>query len=177
MRILLDESLPRPLARLLPEHDVRTVAAMGWAGKRNGELLQLAAADFDALLTADQNLEHQQKLGAPPIAAIVLIAPTNRIDSLRLLIPTLLQTLQTLAPRQLVRVGVNACVQRRRSRSADWLWNRIPEKGMVFDTADDQAVSSLRARNWRTRSVASFVGKMVFRTRARVSGSLAKNRS
>ena len=62
MRILLDESLPRPLARLLPEHEVRTVAAMGWTGKRNGELLQLAAGDFDAFLTPDQNLEHQQNV-------------------------------------------------------------------------------------------------------------------
>ena len=106
MRILLDESLPRPLARLLPEHDVRLVAAMGWAGKRNGELLQLAAGDFDAVLTADQNLEHQQDLAALPIAVIVLTAPTNRIESLRPLIPTLLQILQTLAPRQLVHVRV-----------------------------------------------------------------------
>jgi predicted nuclease of predicted toxin-antitoxin system len=106
VRILLDESLPRPLARLLPEHDVRTVAAMDWGGKRNGELLQLAAADFDALLTADQNLEHQQNLDALPIAVIVLVAPTNRIESLRTLIPNLLETLRTLEPRQLVRVGV-----------------------------------------------------------------------
>ncbi|HVQ75663.1 MAG TPA: hypothetical protein VMT79_09015 [Candidatus Binatia bacterium] len=85
MRILLDESLPRTFVRLLPEHDVRTVAAMGWTGKRNGELLELAAADF----------------GAVPF---VLVAPTNRIDSLRPLIPTLLQALQTLAPRRLVHV-------------------------------------------------------------------------
>jgi predicted nuclease of predicted toxin-antitoxin system len=104
VRILLDESLPRRLARLLPAHDVRTVGAMGWTGKRNGELLQLAAADFDALLTADQNLEHQQDLRILPVAVIVLVAPTNRIESLRPLIPALLQTLQTLAPRQLVHV-------------------------------------------------------------------------
>ena len=105
MRILLDESLPRPLARLLPEHEVRTVAAMGWTGIRNSELLQLAAGEFDTILTADQNLEHQQNLSALPIAVVVLVAPTNRIQSLRPLIPALLRTLQTLAPRQLVRVG------------------------------------------------------------------------
>ena len=105
MRILLDESLPRPLARLLPEHEVRTVAAMGWTGIRNSELLQLAADEFDALLTADQSLEYQQNLGALPIAVVVLVAPTNRIQSLRPLIPALLRTLQTLAPRRLVRVG------------------------------------------------------------------------
>ena len=57
MHLLLDESLPRPLARLLPEHDVRTVAAMGWGGKRNSELLQLAAAAFDAVLTAGAALK------------------------------------------------------------------------------------------------------------------------
>ena len=105
MRILLDESLPRPLAQLLFDHDVRTVATMGWTGKRNGELLQPAATDFDAFLTADQNLEHQQNLDALPVAVIVLVAPTNRIESLRPLIP-LLQTLRTLAPRQLVHVRV-----------------------------------------------------------------------
>ena len=105
MRILLDESLPRPLARLLPEHDVRTVGAMGWA-ERNGELLHLAAAEFDALLTADQNLEHQQNLDALPVAVVVLVAPTNRIQSLRPLIPSLILTLQSLPPRRLVRVSV-----------------------------------------------------------------------
>ena len=92
MRILLNESLPRPLARLLPEHEVRTVAAMGWTGIRNSELLQLAAGEFDAP-------------SALPIAIVVLVAPTNRIEYLRPLIPALLRTLQTLAPRQLVRVG------------------------------------------------------------------------
>ena len=106
MRLLLDESLPRPLARLLPEHDVRTVAAMGWVGKRNSELLRLAAAEFDALLTADQNLAHQQNLSTLPIAVIVLVAPTNRIEALRPLVPALHRALQTLAPRQLVQIGV-----------------------------------------------------------------------
>ena len=106
MRILLDESLPRPLARLLPEHEVRTVAAMGWTGKRNGELLQLAAGDFDAFLTPDQNLEHQQNVSSLPIAVVILVAPTNRIESLRPLMPALLRALETLAPRQLVHVSV-----------------------------------------------------------------------
>ena len=79
---------------------------MGWTGKQNGELLQLAAGDFDVLVTADQNLEHQQNLGSLPIAVIVLVAATNRIESLRPLIPALLRALQTLTPCQLIRVGV-----------------------------------------------------------------------
>jgi hypothetical protein len=33
---------------------------MGWAGKKNGELLALMGADgFDVLLTVDQNIRHQ----------------------------------------------------------------------------------------------------------------------
>ena len=43
MRLLLDESLPRQLARELPDHDVRTVAREGWDGLSNGELLKHAS--------------------------------------------------------------------------------------------------------------------------------------
>jgi hypothetical protein len=105
VRILLDESLPRPLTRLLPGHEVRTVAQMGWSGTRNGPLLQLVAADFDVLLTADQNLEHQQNLSILPIAVVVLVAATNRIESLRPLVPALLRVLPTLKPGDLTRVS------------------------------------------------------------------------
>jgi len=45
---------------MLSDHEVHTVAAVGWSGKENGELLRFAADSFDVLLTADQNLEHQQ---------------------------------------------------------------------------------------------------------------------
>jgi predicted nuclease of predicted toxin-antitoxin system len=106
VRVLLDESLPRPLAALLTGHDVQTVAAMDWSGKQNGELLQLAAGRFDVLVTADQNLEHQQNLTALPLSVVVLVAPTNRLESLAPLVPELLQRLQELPRRQLVHIGV-----------------------------------------------------------------------
>ena len=53
MRLLLDESIPVKLRRALPDHDVRTVVEMGWSGVKNGKLLELAADEFDALVTAD----------------------------------------------------------------------------------------------------------------------------
>lgn len=62
MRILLDESLPRPLGRLLVGHDVSTVADEAWTGLDNGALLRQAAENFDVLLTADRNIEFQQNL-------------------------------------------------------------------------------------------------------------------
>ena len=72
MRVLLDESLPRPLGRLLIGLAVQTVGQAGWASFKNGVLLQLAASDFDVLITADQNIEFQQNLETLPLAVVVL---------------------------------------------------------------------------------------------------------
>jgi predicted nuclease of predicted toxin-antitoxin system len=93
MRILLDESLPRDLAREIVGHEVATVQQAGWAGFENGELLQHAAGKFDVLVTGDQNLEYQQNPAGLPIPVIILIAVSNRMEALRPLIPELLQVL------------------------------------------------------------------------------------
>ncbi len=82
MRILLDESAPRQLKRLLAGHDVETVPERGWASKRNGELLGLAAAEgFDVFVTPDGNLPHQQELARFNIAVVVLAAGLNRMTT------------------------------------------------------------------------------------------------
>jgi predicted nuclease of predicted toxin-antitoxin system len=105
MRLLLDESVPRRLRRTLPTHAVRTVVEMGWEGIKNGELLARAAVEFDALVTVDKNLEHQQNINALPIAVIVLYAQSNELPYLMPLIPTLEEALADLLPRTLVRIG------------------------------------------------------------------------
>ena len=105
MRVLLDESLPEPLAGLLTGHAVRTVAGMKWKRLANGELLRRAAADFDVVLTADQNIEFQQNLKTLPVAVVVLVAPSNRLESLEPLTPEVLRVLQSIQPGTLVRVG------------------------------------------------------------------------
>jgi Domain of unknown function (DUF5615) len=46
MRVLLDECVPRALRNDIPGHEVQTVAEVGWAGVKNGELLRLAATAF-----------------------------------------------------------------------------------------------------------------------------------
>jgi predicted nuclease of predicted toxin-antitoxin system len=93
VRVLLDECLPRRLKRELVGHDARIVPEMGWASKRNGELLALAAAEFDVFLTVDRNLSYQQDVSAFGIAVVVLVARSNSIDALRLLAPQILETL------------------------------------------------------------------------------------
>lgn len=78
MRILLDESAPRGLKRLLATHEVATVPEQGWASKQNGELLSLAVSEgFDVFVAPDQNLRYQLNLASFDIAVVVLAAGPN----------------------------------------------------------------------------------------------------
>lgn len=104
MRLLLDESLPRRFGRLLTGHDVASVQRRGWAGISNGALLKLAAVEFDAFLTADQNLQYQQTLSALPISVFVRAARSTALIDLAPLVPALLQDLQSFTPNTLIRV-------------------------------------------------------------------------
>jgi len=81
MRILLDECLPRDLARELPGHLVNTVPQAGWAGIGNGKLLGLIASSrkFDLFLTVDKRLPQQNQTRKLPFAIVVLRAKSNRM--------------------------------------------------------------------------------------------------
>lgn len=74
VRIMLDHNLDWRLKRLLPGHEVVTAKDMGWEEARNGDLLTVAEAEFDVLLTGDKNLRHHQNLRGRSIALIVLLA-------------------------------------------------------------------------------------------------------
>ncbi|MFB2877619.1 DUF5615 family PIN-like protein [Floridanema aerugineum] len=104
MRVLLDECLPKKLKRELVGHTVITVPQQGWAGKKNGELLQLAESEFDVFLTIDRNLTAQQNLSTRNIAIVVIVAPSNRIEALKPLIPQLLVILETIQSGQVIYV-------------------------------------------------------------------------
>jgi predicted nuclease of predicted toxin-antitoxin system len=105
VRILLDECLPKRLKGDLAGHDARTVPEMGWASKRNGELLALAEGEFDVFLTVDRNLSFQNEVARFNLAVVVLRAKGNRLSDLRPLIPELLSVLGAVGPGQVVRVG------------------------------------------------------------------------
>jgi predicted nuclease of predicted toxin-antitoxin system len=104
MRILLDECVPRKLRGELPGHDIKTVAEMGWAGTKNGVLLQRAAAEFEVLLTVDQGLPYQQNLAGLPFAVVIIKAPSNDINDLRPKMPKVLQVLATIQLGQVVQI-------------------------------------------------------------------------
>jgi len=107
MRLLLDESVPIKLRSLFVGHDVSTVRHMGWSSKSNGELLALVRDEFDAFITLDRNLEHQQNITGNDIPIIVLIARRSRIDYLKPLVPQVLESLQTLKRGQVIHIGAS----------------------------------------------------------------------
>ena len=98
MRILLDECLPRDLKNYLPAHERATVSEMGWAGVKNGQLLNLAEQHFDVFLTADRNIEHQQNMRNRRIVLVVPISPDNKLETLAELMPDLDKALQEITP-------------------------------------------------------------------------------
>src|SRR5579859_4867517 len=98
MRVLLDECAPRARGKELVGHDVTTVVEAGWAGVKNGELLQLAARLFDVLLTVDRNLEYQQNFAGVGLAVIVVHAPSNDVTVLRPLMPAVLAAIPNAKP-------------------------------------------------------------------------------
>ena len=104
MRLLLDECLPEGIRRYFVAHEVVTVQEKGWAGKSNGRLLRLAEREFDAFLTADQNLEYQQQLKAFNVGVIILAARTTRLADLEPLSPRALRALDRVKSGEVIRV-------------------------------------------------------------------------
>lgn len=77
MRVLFDQGTPEPLRRALTQHEVVTAYERGWSKLTNGELLDAAEKEgFEALVTTDANLQHQQNLASRRIAVVVLTTPS-----------------------------------------------------------------------------------------------------
>lgn len=85
MRILLDENMPAKVTYDFGEgHEVHTVKDMQWLGKKNGELLGLAAFNgFDVVVTLDRNLKNQQNLDKVSLKFIVLLAMNNKPETIK----------------------------------------------------------------------------------------------
>ena len=88
MRALLDEHMPKALTWLsAPEVEAWTVQPQGWSGLKNGRLLTAASVEFDALITTDRGIPHQQNLSRYDIGIVLMEARSNRIEDLAPLVP------------------------------------------------------------------------------------------
>ena len=106
MRVFVDECVDWRLSRDIEGHEVKTARQMGWSTIKNGELLALAARQFDVFVTVDRNLSFQQNLPAFAIAVIVLRAPSNRLADLKPLLPELLACISRAKKGAVEYVGV-----------------------------------------------------------------------
>jgi predicted nuclease of predicted toxin-antitoxin system len=107
MKVLIDECAPKALKQALTAHgfECLTVQEAGWSGRVNGELLELAEAEFDALVTLDTNLTYQQNLTRRKIAIVILRARSNRLSDLSPHFPSCVKALQSIKLGEIIYVG------------------------------------------------------------------------
>lgn len=75
MRVLLDENMPHTLRHHLHGHETTTAAYAGFAGLKNGKLLDAAEnAAFEVLVSGDQTVYDEQNLSKRRIAIVLLSA-------------------------------------------------------------------------------------------------------
>jgi predicted nuclease of predicted toxin-antitoxin system len=97
LKILIDQNVSARLGHLLAGHDAIHASAMGWAELTNGVLMTAAeAAGFEVFLTADKNIQFQQRLSGRVIAFVVL--GTNKFNILAANIERIIHAIDSAIP-------------------------------------------------------------------------------
>jgi len=100
VRLLFDECVSRLFKPgfAVHGHECLTVPEVGFAGKKNGELLRLAEGKFDVFITTDKNIRHQQNLAGRKIAVLIVRARSSEIDDLLRQLPACLAAVESIQP-------------------------------------------------------------------------------
>ncbi len=99
MRILIDEHLDVRLYRYFGGgFEAETAEYRGWKGVANGALLRRAAAEYDAFVTNDRSIPHQQNIARLDLRVVVLTAPSNNVEDLAPLVPAAQKAIRAMAP-------------------------------------------------------------------------------
>jgi hypothetical protein len=105
LRVLLDENVDRRLKRAFDdEHEVAMVPERGWAGMKNGELLEVAEKEFDVFVTTDRGIPYQQDLPRFDLAVVVLEAKSNSYEDLASLMDRANAALADVVPGEATRI-------------------------------------------------------------------------
>ena len=114
MKILFDANTPAPLARFLRGHHVLRSDELGWQGLENGALLNASEeAEFDLLITCDQNVPYQQNFTNRKLAVVIL--SSNHWPTLRRVAAQIATAVDFVQSGQIVRVDVTIMSARLRS--------------------------------------------------------------
>ena len=76
----------------------------GWDGAADGELLRKAAAEYDALVTMDQGIPHQQNFRNLELGIVIVRAVSNRLVDTAPLVPAICEALRSIEPGHVVYV-------------------------------------------------------------------------
>jgi hypothetical protein len=116
-RLLLDANMSRGLLAALSDHRIETSHQMGWDSLGNGELLTAAeTAGFDAMITADRNIQYQQNMAGRRIALVVL--DTNHWPTIRDNLSVLVDAIARIQPGDYRHVSLPVPIRRpRRTRT------------------------------------------------------------
>jgi predicted nuclease of predicted toxin-antitoxin system len=108
MRVLLDECVNQRLRNYLPWHECESAEYAGFAGLKNGELLDAAeSAHFDVLLTVDRGLEYEQNLAGRRIAIIIFRSKSIALRDLLPHVPACLAVLLSIKPGEIAKIPDN----------------------------------------------------------------------
>ena len=105
MRLLLDECVPTDLQKEFVGHEILTIGEAGFKGLKNGELLQCAGKDFDVLVTVDKSIEYQHNRSKLPLAVLIILARSNKYESLLPLMPKALKALEAVKSKEIIKVS------------------------------------------------------------------------
>jgi glucose-6-phosphate isomerase len=90
--------------RDLAGFEIRSVQEMGWAGVKNGALIDLAAAGFDAIFTVDRDFGGRYE-GTPPVGIVILQVGSTDPVKLRPHMRAVAEALATVRRGEIKRVG------------------------------------------------------------------------
>lgn len=106
MRILIDECIHEKFRHSFPGYDCQTARYAGFAGFKNGRLLDAAeAAQFEVLLTVDRGLEYQHNFARRRIAVVIFVAKSIRLTDLLPFVPRCLTLLPELKAGDIVKIS------------------------------------------------------------------------
>lgn len=107
MRVLLDENIDRRLKQTFDsDFEIVTVTEHGWSGMKNSELLRAVEAEFDALVTMDKGIEHQQNLSRINLGIVLISARSNRRQDVEPAMPEVNRVLRVIRPGEVIHVTV-----------------------------------------------------------------------
>jgi hypothetical protein len=103
----LDENIDKKLRGKLADRDIncKTVADVGYRGKKNGELLALVDGIYDVFVTMDKSIRKQQNLAGRRIALLLVRARSNRIKDVLPYLQEIKDNLRTIKPGEFREVG------------------------------------------------------------------------